>query len=149
MAETTGIAWTDATHGPAPNPPRDGDKAQARQRINVLVRTGKIPHPNTLPCVDCGHVWSNGQRRHEYDHHRGYAAAHHYDVQVVCTDCHAKRDNPKATATHCIRGHEFTEDNTYIAKNGTRHCKECSRRHDRNRGRDAAYWRAYRRKKHG
>lgn len=29
--------------------------------------------------------------------------------------------------THCIHGHEFTPENTYIAPNGTRHCKECSR----------------------
>jgi hypothetical protein len=27
--------------------------------------------------------------------------------------------------THCKRGHEFTEENTYTASNGSRHCKEC------------------------
>lgn len=66
--------------GPAPQPPRDGDKVQARQRINVEVRTGRRPHPNALPCAGCGHVWREGERRHEYDHHLGYAAAHHGDV---------------------------------------------------------------------
>ena len=149
MAATTGIAWARSTFGPPPHEPRDGDKKQARQRINVLVRTGRMPHPNTLPCADCGHVWAPGERRHEYDHHKGYAAEHHYEVEPVCSNCHAKRDNPKAAATHCIRGHEFTPGNTYVAKNGTRHCKSCSRLHDKNRGRDAAYWREYRRKKHG
>lgn len=77
--------------GPAPMPPRDGDKAQARQRINVEVRTGRRAHPRTLPCTDCGHVWKPGQRRHEYDHHLGYAAEHHYDVEAVCTICHRAR----------------------------------------------------------
>lgn len=77
--------------GPAPKPPRDGDKEQARQRINVEVRMGRRPHPNTLPCADCGHVWEPGARRHEYDHHLGYAAAHHYDVEPVCTVCHRAR----------------------------------------------------------
>ena len=77
--------------GPAPNPPRSGDRKQARQRINVEVRTGRRPHPNTIPCADCGHVHWPGERRHEYDHHRGYAARHHYDVQAVCTTCHARR----------------------------------------------------------
>jgi len=77
--------------GPAPNPPRDGDKVQARQRINVEVRTGRRPHPNTLPCTDCRHVWIPGERRHEYDHHLGYAAVHHGDVEPVCTKCQRHR----------------------------------------------------------
>lgn len=77
--------------GPAPAPPRDGDKKQARQRINVEVRTGRRPHPNSLPCADCGHAWSEGERRHEYDHHLGYAAEHHHSVESVCTTCHARR----------------------------------------------------------
>jgi hypothetical protein len=29
--------------------------------------------------------------------------------------------------THCKRDHEFTEENTYLAKNGVRHCKTCRR----------------------
>jgi hypothetical protein len=31
--------------------------------------------------------------------------------------------------THCKHGHEFDEANTYIAKNGTRHCRACGRDH--------------------
>ncbi len=74
MAEKTSIAWTRAAFGPAPSPPRDGDKAQARHRVNVLVRTGRLAHPNALACADCGHIWKQGERRHEYDHYLGYAA---------------------------------------------------------------------------
>lgn len=77
--------------GPAPMPPRDGDKVQARGRINVEVRSGRRAHPNTIPCADCGHVYTDGDRRHEYDHHLGYAPEHHYDVESVCTICHAAR----------------------------------------------------------
>lgn len=75
--------------GPAPHPARDGDKLQARQRINVEVRSGRRPRPDDLPCVDCKHTGSD--RRHEYDHHLGYAAQHHGDVEAVCTLCHRKR----------------------------------------------------------
>lgn len=86
-----GVNPTTGRPGPSPKPPVDGDRKQARQRINVEVRTGRRPHPNALPCADCGHVWSHGDRRHEYDHHKGYAAEHHYDVEAVCTTCHAQR----------------------------------------------------------
>lgn len=77
--------------GPAPKAPRTGDKRQARMRVNVLVRTGRLARPNDLPCFDCGHEWTKGARRHEYDHFRGYESAHHYDVQAVCSKCHHRR----------------------------------------------------------
>lgn len=128
--------------GPKPMEPRDGDKIQARQRINVEVRTGHRAHPNTLPCVDCGHVWRRGERRHEYDHHLGYAAEHHYDVEPVCTMCHAARDSAKKAQTHCGRGHEFTPTNTIKKPNGNRLCRECRRARDRARTpRGSEHWR--------
>ncbi len=109
--------------GPAPNPPRDGDKIQARQRVNVEVRTGRRPHPNTLPCTDCGHVWRPGERRHHYDHHLGYAAEHHLDVEPVCTTCHAARD--QKPRTHCRRGHRLSAKNVLRETNGARRCRTC------------------------
>ncbi|MBP7548709.1 MAG: hypothetical protein KA761_00365 [Gemmatimonadaceae bacterium] len=133
--------------GPPPAAPRDGDREQARQRVNVLVRTGRAPHPNTLPCADCGHVWVVGERRHEYDHHLGYAAAHHYDVEAVCTSCHRRRcfDRGELTGetqragglarkaarrTHCDLGHPMS----YMADGGWR-CRECRLQYWRNRRR--------------
>ena len=138
--------------GPPAVPPRDGDRRQARRRINVEVRGGRRPHPNALPCKDCGHVWAPGERRHEYDHFLGYSAEHHYDVEAVCTICHAARDGGKASRTHCIRGHEFTPENTIYPKEGGRACRECRRSYDRGRVRPEGYWRdvnARRRARHG
>lgn len=152
MSEHTAISWCDSTKrpGPEPMPPRDGDKVQARQRINVEVRTGRRPQPNALPCVDCGHVHTPGERRHEYDHHRGYAAQHHYDVVPVCTLCHAKRDSARKRQTHCIRGHEFTPEGTYIAANNTRHCRACMAARERLRGpRGSNYWKAVNARRRG
>ncbi len=68
-------------------PARDGDKLQARRRVNFFVESGLIPHPNDVPCEHCGHTY-DGKRRHEYHHHLGYDAEHHEDVIVVCTLCH-------------------------------------------------------------
>ncbi len=127
--------------GPSPNLPIDGNKKQARQRINVEVRTGYRPHPNKLPCTDCGHIYKDGEPRHEYDHYKGYLAENHLDVEPVCTFCHAKRDNIHKIKTHCKHGHEFTVENTRIAKNGTRHCKECAKIIQKNRlPRGSEYW---------
>jgi len=148
MAENTKIEPNARRFGPPPHPARDGDKEQARQRINVEVRTGRRPHPNSLACVDCGHLWSVGERRHEYDHHLGYAAEHHYDVVPVCTTCHAKRDSARAAQTHCLRGHEFNAENTGRKANGTRFCRVCRRAYDKSR-RGASYWRGYRERRHG
>jgi hypothetical protein len=37
-----------------------------------------------------------------------------------------------ARKTHCPKGHEYTEENTRVSKNGGRACRECHRTHVRN-----------------
>ena len=93
-------AANKARYTPKPRPkpgryfvaPRDGDEKQARRRVNYLVESGLIPHPNSLPCAECGHMYVEGERRHEYDHYLGYAAEHHEKVKALCTTCHFKSD---------------------------------------------------------
>jgi hypothetical protein len=102
---------------------------------------GRRPHPNDLPCTDCSHVWAPGERRHEYDHHLGYAAEHHLDVEPVCTTCHAARDWKKEV---CKRGHLLSESSRQTPKG--RECVLCRRERDMGR-RDAAWWRARRARK--
>ena len=36
-------------------------------------------------------------------------------------------ENYRRNQTHCIHGHEFTFDNTYIDKIGRRHCRICKK----------------------
>ncbi len=74
---------------------RDGDKRQARARVNHQVDIGARPRPNDLPCEDCGHAWASGERRHEYDHYLGYGMRHQLDVQAVCTTCHHNRERAR------------------------------------------------------
>jgi hypothetical protein len=42
-------------------------------------------------------------------------------------DCVAKHRNHNQQKTHCVNGHEFTPENTWVDKGGTRHCRECHR----------------------
>ena len=86
--------------GPVAKPGRAGDKVQARQRINAEVKNGRRPHPNSLPCADCGHVWSRGGRRHEYDHYLGYAPEHQLDVEPACSKCHKNRARDRGEMTY-------------------------------------------------
>lgn len=77
--------------GPPPGAQRPGDKKQARHRVNALVRMGRIPRPNELPCNDCGHLHKDGEGRHEYDHHKGYYTGNHTVVIALCSKCHHRR----------------------------------------------------------
>jgi len=79
--------------GLAVYPPTDGDKRQARNRINSRVKRGILPRAQTIPCTDCGHIGTNIP--HEYDHYLGYAAINHLQVQCVCFPCHRKREQQR------------------------------------------------------
>jgi hypothetical protein len=48
------------------------------------------PHPNTLRCSDCGHVWFEGERRHHYADERGEVSEGD-DAEVVCMLCMQRR----------------------------------------------------------
>jgi hypothetical protein len=48
-------------------------------------------------------------------------------------DMNTKGRNGHKAKTHCPHGHEYGDDNTYVAPNGARHCKECRRARDRAR----------------
>lgn len=114
MGEQTAISWTKAM------------KASANQAVHLEVRAGIRPHANTLPCTNCGHVYSPGERRHEWDHYLGYDRENWFSVVVLCTRCHHAK-GAKATQTHCIRGHLFDRANTHINSNGTRRCIACQK----------------------
>lgn len=76
-------------HG-KPRAERNPLHERARKAVAYAVRTGELPNPNRLLCLDCGHLGAD--RRHEYDHHNGYEPDHHLDVEPVCTTCHADRE---------------------------------------------------------
>jgi hypothetical protein len=49
---------------------------------------------------------------------------------VTCAENLLRGAGPSARnahKTHCWRGHEFSESNTWLEKNGARHCRACNR----------------------
>jgi hypothetical protein len=79
-------------HGPLPAPEREGDASQARHRINVLIRTGKIKKASELPCQKCGNIYKKGESRHEYHHAEGYSIGKHLIIIPLCMKCHRTFD---------------------------------------------------------
>ena len=71
---------------------RDGDRRQARRRVNYLVEQGLIPRPDELPCVECADMLLTDGGRHEYDHARGYDGENQLYVEPVCQRCHRNRE---------------------------------------------------------
>ena len=48
------------------------------------------PHPNTLNCADCGHVWFESERRHQYVDEAGEISVEE-GADAVCMLCHQRR----------------------------------------------------------
>lgn len=57
-------------------------------------------------------------------------------LMMVLPAEHAKLDLPET----CFHGHKFTSKNTYVCKNGWRHCRECRRIADRKRRPPTTEW---------
>lgn len=51
-------------------------------------------------------------------------AVSHTEHMVNCTPNHFTYKH--ARQTHCINGHEFNEENTYLRKSGGRACRQCT-----------------------
>jgi len=113
---------------------RDGDKLQARRRVNYLVERGELPRPADLACSDCGHIAAEGEP-HGYDHFLGYAGQYHEIVEAVCARCSVRRSwnrgeitveqqrhaaSCQTRKTHCRFGHAITR-----WADGRRGCAVC------------------------
>lgn len=63
--------------------PYNPAKKKVNNKINQLVRMGRMPRVSTLRCIECN------EQAQEYHHHNGYGEAHQLDVVPLCRHCHA------------------------------------------------------------
>jgi len=76
--------------GQRPKGFRDPVKVKAQKVVYREVRAGRMKRPDAFACTDCGHTGPD--RRHEYDHHKGYARRFWLVVEPVCSVCHSGRE---------------------------------------------------------
>lgn len=101
-------------------------KSKARE-ASALVRKAYVKGLiDKQPCEKCG-------EKNAHAHHEDYDKP--LEVTWLCHKCHRERhqeineENGKirrnSKKTHCPKGHEYTEENTYLTKQGWRQCKTC------------------------
>lgn len=110
--------WTAALQNKGYGRVRIGDREFLAHRAAYLLYVGPIPEGLTLDhlcrtprCVNPEHLEPVTQRENNL---RGTGAS-----------------AVNAVKTHCLRGHEFTSENTYVRPGGQRMCRVCRRIRER------------------
>ena len=98
-----------------------GNQKVSTHRLAWNIACGEIPKGlcvlhtcDTPPCILPWHLYLGTQLDNAQD--RSHAGNHH-----------------GTNKTHCKYGHEFTEENTYLRRNGARACRACHNARQRQR----------------
>lgn len=91
-----------------------GDKAGYHAKHLWIVKH----YGNASKCEMCD---TKSSKRFEWANISGKYLRSRDDYRQLCPSCHRRLDYGNV----CKRGHEFTEENTYISKSGWRICRKC------------------------
>ena len=111
------IEWTGSTDGHGYGQRRISGKLYAVHRLVWAEANGPIPDGVVIrhkcdnpPCYNLDHLEPGTKKDNTQD--------------MIARN---RNSNGQKDKTHCKHGHEFTEFNTYITKQGWRHCRTCDR----------------------
>jgi len=109
---------------------------RAAHRVSYEIYRGPIPEGFHIHhacgqklCVNPLHLEAISPREHVLERHPE-------TIAPAISAARAERRRQQRALTHCVNGHEFTRENTYVRKEGWRMCRACMR--DRLRARKAA-----------
>jgi hypothetical protein len=109
--------WTGALHqrGYGILHTADGEKLAHRHALELFegVPLGEdfaLHHCDNPPCCRPDHLFRGDQKSNLQD-----------------ASCKGRVRNQNTDKTHCVNGHEFTPDNIYRSRKGSRECRECHR----------------------
>lgn len=85
-------------------------------------------------CANCGEPAKEWAYDHQDPNEKISPGGYPYSLDIdhyepLCWPCHRRMDlglKPRKRLTHCHRGHEFDEANTYVASDGRRRCRACA-----------------------
>lgn len=72
------------------------EKYHAHKAVRCAVRSGRLPHPSSLDCTDCGMLAD------QY-HHESYAEQDRLSVIPLCQQCHTTRHKRNRRGLHSVR----------------------------------------------
>lgn len=104
-----------------------GGKEYRPHRLSYELYFGTVPDVIDHNC----HTLSECKENSKCVHRRCIEPTHLDSVTVSENIARGNTGIHKKSQTHCKHGHEFTLENTITRKNGTRKCRECARRIDR------------------
>jgi hypothetical protein len=101
--------WSQSLKNRYPSGIVHNGKATTVIRVAYMLYVGPIPDG-----LELDHVVCNDMHCVNYTH-----------VEPVTHRVNAQRRG--ARRTHCVNGHEFTVENTYVKSTGQRQCRTCNR----------------------
>lgn len=108
--------WTGARHAQGYGHLRAAGRTMKAHRVSALIHFGPFDRRMDVrhtcdnpPCVNPNHLRVGTTLQNVRD----------------CIDKGRFRNHNQAK-THCLRGHAFTDENTYITKLGRRNCRTCN-----------------------